>query len=189
MTDASGEQQQAAAPPAKKKKARGNGPEDRSRRGMIRFTFLAVFAWIGICLLATLKFFFPRAIFEPSPRFTIGYPSEFPFGVSTKYQQQHRIWVVRDASGLYVIFAKCTHLGCTPDWKEAENKFKCPCHGSGFDTEGVNFEGPAPRPLDRLYVELAPDGQILVDKSRKFGGMSSDEALEDWKKDGASLVV
>jgi len=32
----------------------------------------------------------------------------------------------------------------------------------------MNFEGPAPRPLERLKVEIGPDGQILVDKSKKF---------------------
>ena len=33
---------------------------------------------------------------------------------------------------------------------------------------GVNFEGPAPRPLERARIVLADDGQILVDKSVKF---------------------
>jgi cytochrome b6-f complex iron-sulfur subunit len=32
----------------------------------------------------------------------------------------------------------------------------------------VNFEGPAPRPLERVKISLADDGQILVDKSMKF---------------------
>ena len=50
----------------------------------------------------------------------------------------------------------------------AENKFKCPCHGSGFRLTGINFEGPAPRPLERARIVLADDGQILVDKSRHF---------------------
>src|SRR5205823_14265566 len=78
------------------------------------------------------------------------------------------IWVDRTPDRLFVIYARCTHLGCTPDWKASENKFKCPCHGSGYDNEGVNFEGPAPRPMDRAHVELAPDGQIVVDVSRLY---------------------
>ena len=86
----------------------------------------------------------------------------------TKFQKDHRIWVVKTASRLFVIYARCVHLGCTPDWKSSENKFKCPCHGSGYDSEGVNFEGPAPRPMDRAHVELAPDGQIIVDTSRLY---------------------
>jgi len=47
-------------------------------------------------------------------------------------------------------------------------QIQVPCHGSGYDSEGVNFEGPAPRPMDRAHVELAPDGQIVVDTSRLY---------------------
>ena len=32
----------------------------------------------------------------------------------------------------------------------------------------MNFEGPAPRPLERFRIALADDGQVLVDKSKKF---------------------
>ncbi|PYT18740.1 MAG: hypothetical protein DMG58_37570 [Acidobacteria bacterium] len=59
-------------------------------------------------------------------------------------------------------------LGHLYDWKASENKFKCPCHGSGYDPEGVNFEGPAPRPMDRAHVELDPSGEIVVDLSRLY---------------------
>ena len=62
----------------------------------------------------------------------------------------------------------CTHLGCTPNWLAAENKFKCPCHGSGYDMKGVNFEGPTPRPLERFALSVNPaDGMLWVDKTRK----------------------
>jgi cytochrome b6-f complex iron-sulfur subunit len=115
-----------------------------------------------------LRFFLPRTIFEPSTVFRIGYPSDFGFGVDTKFQQQYRIWVVRNAERMFVIYARCTHLGCTPDWKPSENKFKCPCHGSGYTSEGINFEGPAPRPMDRAHVELDAEGQIIVDTNRLY---------------------
>ena len=67
-----------------------------------------------------------------------------------------------------VLVGVCTHLGCTPNWLEAEQKYKCPCHGSGFRKSGIHFEGPAPRPLERFAISLANDGQILVDKTRSF---------------------
>ena len=109
--------------------------------------------------------------------------------METRFQSKQRIWVVRDATSLYVIFAKCTHLGCTPDWKESENKFKCPCHGSGFTSEGVNFEGPAPRPLERLLVTQDAEGRIWVDKAKTFGGATFNEATENWRKEGAYIPV
>jgi cytochrome b6-f complex iron-sulfur subunit len=138
---------------------------NESRR---RLVWCAVTAFLGAWFIAFLRFFLPRTLFEPPTIFKIGYPSDYAIGVDTKWQQKYRIWVDRTPDRLFVIYARCTHLGCTPDWKASENKFKCPCHGSGYDNEGVNFEGPAPRPMDRAHIELAPDGQIVVDTSRLY---------------------
>jgi len=142
-----------------------DGPVNQQRR---RLAWSCVAAFLMAWFIAFFRFFLPRTLFEPATSFKIGYPSEFGLGVDTKFQQKYRIWVDRTPDRLFVIYARCTHLGCTPDWKPAENKFKCPCHGSGYDSEGVNFEGPAPRPMDRAHVELAPDGQILVDVSKLY---------------------
>jgi cytochrome b6-f complex iron-sulfur subunit len=148
------------------------GPDDADEAKQIarrrRFVMASVLGFLGVNFVMFLRFFLPRALFEPKTTFRIGYPSDFGFGVDTKFQNQYRIWVVRNTEGIFVISAICTHLGCTPDWKASENKFKCPCHGSGYDPEGVNFEGPAPRPMDRAHVELDPQGQILVDLSRVY---------------------
>jgi len=133
-----------------------------------RLVWCAVAAFLTAWFIAFLRFFLPRTLFEPPTVFKIGYPSDYALGVDTKWQQKYRIWVDRSPDRIFVIYARCTHLGCTPDWKASENKFKCPCHGSGYDSEGINFEGPAPRPMDRAHVELAPDGQIIVDTSRLF---------------------
>ncbi len=133
-----------------------------------RFVMAGILGFLGVNFLMFLRFFFPRALYEPKTKFLIGYPSDFGFGVDTKFQNAHRIWVVRNTEGIFVISAICTHLGCTPDWKPSENKFKCPCHGSGYDPEGVNFEGPAPRPMDRAHVEVTPEGHIEVDLSHVY---------------------
>jgi cytochrome b6-f complex iron-sulfur subunit len=144
-------------------------PVNKMRR---RIVWAAVAGFLTTCFLMFLRFFLPRAIFEPSSTFRIGSPSDYALGVDTKWQQQYRIWVTKTSDRLFVIYARCTHLGCTPDWKASENKFKCPCHGSGYDSEGINFEGPAPRPMDRAHVELDAEGQIVVDIAK----------LYDWPK-------
>ncbi|MDQ5846547.1 MAG: Rieske 2Fe-2S domain-containing protein [Acidobacteriota bacterium] len=146
-------------------------PVNKMRR---RIVWASVTAFLVTCFLMFLRFFLPRAIFEPSSTFRIGSPNDYAQGVDTKWQQQYRIWVTKTSDRLFVIYARCTHLGCTPDWKASENKFKCPCHGSGYDSEGINFEGPAPRPMDRAHVELDAEGQIVVDIAR----------LYDWPKGG-----
>ena len=116
-----------------------------------------------------LRFMFPNVLFEPPQTFKIGFPDEYKVDeVDLRWKKKHAIWVVRSREQIYALSTVCTHLGCTPNWLGNEQKFKCPCHGSGFRPTGVNFEGPAPRPLERARIVLADDGQILVDKARKF---------------------
>jgi cytochrome b6-f complex iron-sulfur subunit len=148
------------APAAAVVETSSDPPVNKMRR---RIVWATVAGSLITFFLMFVRFFLPRSILEPSPLFRIGSPNDYALGVDTKWQQQYRIWVTRTSDRLFVIYAVCTHLGCTPDWKASENKFKCPCHGSGYDSEGINFEGPAPRPMDRAKVELDAEGQIVVD--------------------------
>jgi len=149
-------------------------PEGKvSRRSFMKWTlpvgWVAFSAACTSSLVATARFLFPNVLFEPPQAFKAGFPGEYNVGeVDTRWKDAFGVWIVREADGFYALIAVCTHLGCSPNWLAAENKFKCPCHGSGFYRTGVNFEGPAPRPLERARIVLADDGQILVDKSRKF---------------------
>ncbi len=156
-----------AAPkaPAKETSEKAAAAPDKMRRRVI---WACIWGYLGVNFLMFLRFFFPRTLFEPKTVFSIGYPQDFALGVETKFQRDYRIWVDRVPGRIFVIYARCTHLGCTPDWKPAENKFKCPCHGSGYDNEAINFEGPAPRPMDRAHVELDATGQIIVDTNRLY---------------------
>ena len=145
-----------------------SAPEPVVNKTRRRIVWASVAGFLTTCFLMFVRFFLPRAIFEPSSTFKIGFPGDYALGVDTKYQQMYRIWVDKTSDRVFVIYARCTHLGCTPDWKPSENKFKCPCHGSGYDSEGINFEGPAPRPMDRAHVELDAEGQIVVDVSKLY---------------------
>jgi cytochrome b6-f complex iron-sulfur subunit len=142
-----------------------DSPVNKKRRQIV---WASVTGFLAVSFFMFLRFFLPRTISEPSSVFRIGFPSDYALGVDTKWQQLYRIWVDKTSDRLFVVFAVCTHLGCTPDWKASENKFKCPCHGSGYDSEAINFEGPAPRPMDRAHVELDAEGQVVVDVSRLY---------------------
>ena len=133
-----------------------------------RFVMAGVFGFLGVNFLMFLRFFFPRALYEPNTVFSIGYPADFGLGVDQRFLMTNRVWVIREPDRIFVVFARCTHLGCTPEWKPSENKFKCPCHGSGYDAEAINFEGPAPRPMDRAHVEKDATGKLIVDTSRLY---------------------
>jgi cytochrome b6-f complex iron-sulfur subunit len=148
----------------------------RNRRGIwSRRDFFTRLGWGGFGLFSLISFLgfirsaFPRVLFQPPSTFKAGLPLDYAVGeVSEKYKQDYRVWIVREEEGIYALFAKCTHLGCTPRWLAAEDKFKCPCHGSGFFKSGMNFEGPAPRPLDRFTIFISENGELVVDKNKLF---------------------
>ncbi len=181
----------AAAPAAAKAATRD--PDDTSpllsRRAWMGLAWGTFSAATAASLAATGRFMFPNVLNEPPQQFKAGFPNEYGMGVDERWKEKFGIWLVRTpddieahASGFYALITVCTHLGCTPNYLSAENKFKCPCHGSGYRLTGINFEGPAPRPLERARVALADDGQILVDKSRKF-----QYELGQWKDPDAFL--
>ncbi len=162
-----------APPVAARPAAKADAPADMTRRGF--FSWAAV-AWVGFtvaiggCVTAMGRFMFPNVLFEPPTTFKVGKPEDFPPGVvDTRFVDKYGVWIVHDQGRIYALIAICTHLGCPPAWLDTQNKFKCPCHGSGYYKSGVNFEGPTPRPLERARIYISPDdGQVVVDKSQKF---------------------
>ena len=129
------------------------------------------------------RFMFPNVLYEPPQEFKAGFRDEFAVDqVDERFKASFGVWIVREPGGFYALSTTCTHLGCTPNWLAAEEKFKCPCHGSGFVKTGINIEGPAPRPLERYKITLADDGQILIDKNTKY-----QQEKGQWELDGAYL--
>jgi cytochrome b6-f complex iron-sulfur subunit len=174
--------------PAYAKVVPAKAAADEDRRGFLQIilgsalglgmTALSVTG--GLWALGTARFMFPNILTEPPNRFKVGFKENFsPGQVETKFVSQFGVWVVNgEYNGrqqIYALRTVCTHLGCTPNWLEGEQKFKCPCHGSGFYKDGINFEGPAPRPLERYAVRIGDDGQLEIDKSKMF-----QEELGQW---------
>ena len=123
-------------------------------------------SFFGGVTIATLRFFFPKVLYEPSQMFFAGKPEDYQVGeVSTRMKKEQRVWIIRNEKGIYALIAICTHLGCTPIWHSAEQRIKCPCHGSNFLVDGQNVAGPAPVPLFRAAISLDFAGNIVVDKS------------------------
>jgi cytochrome b6-f complex iron-sulfur subunit len=129
----------------------------------------AILACFAIAGGAIVRLLFPRVLFEPPTSFKAGRPEEYAVGaVSERWMKTQRVWIIRNNEMIYALLAICTHLGCTPRWLAPENKFKCPCHGSGYTKDGINFEGPTPRPLERVRITLGDDGGLIVDKAFRY---------------------
>lgn len=178
-----------------RRRAEEQGPMDRtpiwqqlaemSRREMLS-RGLSVAGWgsfaavLGTGAIESVRFFFPQVLFRPPSTFRIGTPEEFLGSgesadihgvvlVDERWKSSQRFFVVRERDRVYALSARCAHLGCTVNWFSDIRTFKCPCHGSEYHGNGVNFAGPAPRPLDRLRIELSIDGQLVVDTSIVYG--------------------
>ena len=161
---------------------------EMGRRGFFKWLTLGWIAFAsatGGFFTVMIRFLFPNVLFEPPQTFKIGFPDDFAMNtVDIRYKKSFNVWVVRDDESIFALSTVCTHLGCTPNWLQTEEKFKCPCHGSGFRMTGINFEGPAPRPLERYKISLSNDGQILVDKTKSFKWEKG-----EWENPESFLIV
>src|SRR6478672_2771915 len=132
----------AKAAPAKSAAAAtaGRDPDDTSplltRRAWMGLAWGAFSAASAAALAATGRFMFPNVLNEPPQQFKAGFPNEYGQGVDERWKEKFGVWLVRTnddidqhAGGFYALISTCTHLGCTPNYLAAENKFKCPCHG------------------------------------------------------------
>jgi nitrite reductase/ring-hydroxylating ferredoxin subunit len=133
---------------------------DRLRRQVFAAGCLAIGAATAGFLAATLRFFVPNVLYEPSRRFDIGPPSGFPPGAVT-FLPDRQLFVFNETDGFYAISSVCTHLGCNV--KRGGPGFACPCHGSQYDENGQVVRGPAPKPLPWYSLSFSPHDHLIVD--------------------------
>ena len=165
---------------------------DIARRGVAGGAALAV-GWtafgVGTAVAigpAFARFMMPNVLEEPDPRVRVGPVQrylEMEPGVVIEDFKPQGIWMTRDGNRVVALNIICTHLGCIPNWLPNDLKFKCPCHGSGYTPDGINFEGPTPRPLERFRL-FVDDGTLVVDKSKKY-----QHELGQWDQPGSFLEV
>lgn len=151
------------------------------RRFLHLFGVGAVLTAVGAQAYAMFRALVPDVLYEEPLRFKLGAPADFPEGAT--YLDDRRLFVFRDKNTFYGISATCTHLGCTVKMAKLAQaqtvttasgqfqerwEFHCPCHGSKFYADGTNYAGPAPKPLNWVKLEVAPeDGQLVVNMTEK----------------------
>ena len=98
-------------------------------------------------------------------KLSAGNVGEFQVGTVSTIRAVHGYVSRLGPDGVLVMSWRCTHLGCTVPWIEADGKFNCPCHGSIYNTKGEVLAGPAPRPLD-FYPAAVVNNELIVDTSQ-----------------------
>lgn len=74
-------------------------------------------------------------------------PSRFLLSASAANLAEEGLQVAAGLAKSLTHPPRCTHLGCSLVWNEAESSWDCPCHGSRFDRDGQVLDGPAGRCL------------------------------------------
>lgn len=167
---------------AKPQKAADGEP---TRRDLMIAAGWTAMATVGAgSTLAFARFMSPNVLEVADPKVRCGPVSKYlamaPGEVNEDFKPEKPsgFWIIREEDRIVAVSIICTHLGCIPSWLPNDRKFKCPCHGSGFKANGVNFEGPAPRPLERFKVYVDGD-TLIVDRSKKFLAMGPND-LAPW---------
>jgi len=86
------------------------------------------------------------------------------------------IWTNKKDMPYLAFSGKCPHLGCAFKWRKHKvlgQVFLCPCHLSIYDASGQVLDGPAPRPLDLLPIQVSANGEVqIIDMEFKAGTKS-----------------
>lgn len=141
---------------------------DISRRTAVKRAIgvgLAAVAAVEACC-TTARFAKAPVSYGPPRKRNLGPIDAYAAGTPS-YVEEAGVFVKRDAQGVRVLSAVCTHLGCTVR-REAEG-FVCPCHGSRYDAEGRVVDGPAPAALAFYRVEQNSRGDLVVDLGHPVG--------------------
>lgn len=138
-----------------------------NRREFLNFAWLASLGFLTVNM-AGMTYLFAMPRFKEGEFggvVTVGSAAELPAAGSAPVNMPKvKMWLSNTDEGVAAIYKVCTHLGCLYNWREQEDKFVCPCHGSQFDTKGEYILGPAPRSLDRFEIEVidANSGDVLA---------------------------
>ena len=75
-------------------------------------------------------------------------------------------WILKHDDGSVTAFSSvCPHLGCAVDFRDAHDRFECPCHDAVFAKDGARISGPAKRGLFQLESRVE-GGRVLVRAKR-----------------------
>ena len=169
-----------------------------------RRTFLAVAAAGGCVIGGAVALpalgFVGAAAASGAPtglRFVVGKLEDLEVGVPKKFaivgdevdawnrapkRKLGSVWVERTGEREVRAFnVTCPHLGCAIDLVADDSGkstgYNCPCHDSNWDIAGKRGEGPSPRDMDPLPVEIGGDGALTVTFKRFRIGTESREEV------------
>jgi len=150
---------------------------DAGDGGLSRQTFLRVaLGGAGVFYAAAVGYPIYRYMASPVERaaqeaavteVTLKDAGELPAGSAMMFRFGSKpSLLIHHADGSWTaLTAVCTHLGCTVQYQEDQQRIFCACHGGVYDAKtGGNVSGPPPKPLKRYEVKRA-GRDVIVSRS------------------------
>jgi cytochrome b6-f complex iron-sulfur subunit len=81
--------------------------------------------------------------------------------VAFRFGNKPALLVKDDLGKLRAFIAICTHLACVVQFRQDLGHIWCACHNGHFDLAGRNIQGPPPRPLEELTIEMRGDDVVV----------------------------
>ena len=139
-----------------------NGPQPHllSRRNFLELAGKGLLTASGLLGLGGMLRFLGYQSETAIPNaINLGSATNYPPGSRT-FISEAQAFILHTPDGFTALSAICPHLGCSVN--PGSDGFDCPCHGSRFDANGRNQQGPANQSLRNLTVEKRPDGQLTL---------------------------
>jgi cytochrome b6-f complex iron-sulfur subunit len=140
----------------------GNG---KSRRN---FLSRILAGWLALVLLPAvyviIKYIIPPKLREAVLQTIFaGKMSDIPVNSYkiVRYNKKPIIIIHTETGEIKAFSAACTHLGCIVDFEPENKRFHCNCHDSLYDLNGMNYSGPAQKPLAPYRVTVK-DNDISI---------------------------
>lgn len=148
------------------------------RRQFSRFLVLTSGAMFAGQVWLMAKNWMSKAKAAAWPRQAVAADGELSVGAAKVFQYpgpNDNCLLVRVSETQYAAYSqKCTHLSCAVIYSAEKRVLECPCHQGYFSIDdGHVIQGPPPRPLPRVELEMS-GGQLIAKGMSVFGKKESD---------------
>jgi Rieske Fe-S protein len=144
-------------------------PADPGRRKVVNYLLgTSVAGWLATILYPVLRYLNPLQASASADEVVLGDEAKGDIaaaGFAIVALGSERVLVFRDPQQrLRACSAKCTHEGCTVQYKADESIIWCACHNGRFDLDGRVLSGPPPRPLPPYKAAGSLETRVVVSR-------------------------
>jgi len=144
-------------------------PARPTRRGLLNGLLGAsLLGWMATALYPILRYLSPLHLTSNADEIELPDKARSDIaatGFSIVALGTERVLVLRDPHGkLRATSAKCTHEGCTVQYKQDESLIWCACHNGRFDLDGRVLSGPPPRALTVYKASGSLETRVVISR-------------------------